>query len=467
MIIGGGATPGGRGDLNVTAGATASAENVSFGQNAGSSSTSVVDAATLAVADQLVVALSGNASLTVRNGGTMTVGGSGFSGIEPGVTAAIAVTGAGSTLTVTDQLQLGGAGPDVGGTAALTVSAGASASVGDILVLFAGGSLNIDGAAVNAGGVFDGVFGTSAGPVAIGAGSTLNITGAVDSGHTGVISGAGAITKSGDMLQLLGGDNTYQGGTTVNAGTILVSHPRALGTGPVIINGTGDVTLDPDLTQAVRFSSLVMEGGADPTGTMDVTDGKLIITNGDLGTVSNGTFTGIARLLQSGYNAGAWDGKGIMTSETEPAGRSVGVARAQDIGLAGGEFGGAPVAANDVLIAFTLAGDADLDGTVDFDDLARLAQSYNTTDKFWFQGDFTYDGDVDFDDLALMAQNYNQSLPTAGAIAAIPGAAPSFQADLARAFAQVPEPTALALTALPAAILLPRRRPIRQDQHPI
>ena len=466
MIFGGGSATGGRGDLNVTAGGRVSAENATFAQDPQSSSTIVVDAGTLAIADQFVLALESSGNLTIRNGGAMTVGGNAFVSIVPGVTGNITVTGSGSSLAVTDQFQLGGAGPDTGGTATLTVSNGATASAGDLLILFSGGSLNIDGGTVNAGGVFDADLGTNTGPIVIGTGGTLNVLGAVDAGHTGVISGAGSINKSGTALQLLGGDNSYSGGTTVSGGTVLVSHPRALGTGPVTINATGDVTLDPDLTQAARFSSLNMAGGANPTGTMDVTDGKLIITNGDLGTVSNGTFTGIARLLQSGYNAGAWDGKGIMTSETEPAGRSIGVARAQDIGLAGGEFGGVPVAAGDVLVAFTLAGDADLDGTVDFDDLARLAQSYNTTDKFWFQGDFTYDGDVDFDDLALMAQNYNQSLPTAAAIAAIASAAPSFQADLARAFAQVPEPAALALTALAAAVLLPRRRPSRQEQHP-
>jgi hypothetical protein len=80
-------------------------------------------------------------------------------------------------------------------------------------------------------------------------------------------------------------------------------------------------------------------------------------------------------------------------------------------------------------------GDANLDGVVDFNDLVKLAQSYNTTGKTWFSGDFTYDGKVDFDDLVQLAQNYNQ--PVASDVT-LGGA--SFNADLARAFASVPEP---------------------------
>jgi hypothetical protein len=59
-----------------------------------------------------------------------------------------------------------------------------------------------------------------------------------------------------------------------------------------------------------------------------------------------------------------------------------------------------------------LAGDANRDGTVDFLDLAALAQNYNassTTDDPWTGGDFNGDGVVDFLDLAAMAQHYNLS----------------------------------------------------------
>ena len=62
------------------------------------------------------------------------------------------------------------------------------------------------------------------------------------------------------------------------------------------------------------------------------------------------------------------------------------------------------------------------------------------------RGDFNDDGTIDFADLVKLAQNYNTDLnPPAQSITNAPQ---GFQADLAAAFANVPEPSALALIAL-------------------
>jgi hypothetical protein len=66
---------------------------------------------------------------------------------------------------------------------------------------------------------------------------------------------------------------------------------------------------------------------------------------------------------------------------------------------------------------FFLAGDANHDASVDFNDLVALAQHYNTPAFGPTLGDFNYDGDVDFNDLVTLAQRYNTSLPTAGLVA--------------------------------------------------
>jgi hypothetical protein len=122
-------------------------------------------------------------------------------------------------------------------------------------------------------------------------------------------------------------------------------------------------------------------------------------------------------------------------------------------------FLGALVDKTSVVARYTLAGDATLDGAVDFNDLVKLAQNYNTTvssgtESWWNNGDFTYDGITDFNDLVKLAQNYNTALPSE----AIPGASAAFEADLARAFASVPEPGTLSLLGIGGIALMGRRR---------
>jgi hypothetical protein len=98
-------------------------------------------------------------------------------------------------------------------------------------------------------------------------------------------------------------------------------------------------------------------------------------------------------------------------------------------------------------------GDANLDGSVDFNDLVKLAQNYNvTTGETWFEGDFNYDGAVDFNDLVMLAQHYNTAVPAGGLGSA------SFSADVAAAFAQVPEPGSVALIGTVVTATLLRRR---------
>ncbi len=99
----------------------------------------------------------------------------------------------------------------------------------------------------------------------------------------------------------------------------------------------------------------------------------------------------------------------------------------------------------------TRYGDANLDKTVDFNDLLSLAANYNAAGG-WATGDFTGDGVVNFDDLLVLAGNYNQSGPGADVIT--PPAAGSF----ALAQTLVPEPATLALFGAGAVGMLSRRR---------
>lgn len=63
---------------------------------------------------------------------------------------------------------------------------------------------------------------------------------------------------------------------------------------------------------------------------------------------------------------------------------------------------------------FILAGDANHDRTVGFDDLLTLAQNYGQSGMTFSGGDFNYDGTVGFDDLLALAQNYGTTLLASG-----------------------------------------------------
>ena len=170
----------------------------------------------------------------------------------------------------------------------------------------------------------------------------------------------------------------------------------------------------------------------------------------------------------AGYGPGKnWQGTtGITSSNTiADTSKSIGYAQASDVLSFGANttatFMGATVDKTTVLARYTLPGDANLDGTVDFNDLVKLAQSYNTTvsattDSWWFHGDFTYDGVNDFNDLVKLAQNYNTVL--LGAPPVVQGASAAFEADVARAFSSIPEPGTMSVLAIGALALLKRRR---------
>jgi hypothetical protein len=113
-------------------------------------------------------------------------------------------------------------------------------------------------------------------------------------------------------------------------------------------------------------------------------------------------------------------------------------------------------------------GDATADGSVDFNDLVKLAQNYNVTDgqRRWSDGDFNYDGNVDFNDLVLLAQNYNTTgVQGAASLTLAAGeSSASFAADWerAQAVAGVPEPSVLALGSVFFASAMLRRSRARR-----
>jgi autotransporter-associated beta strand protein len=332
------------------------------------------------------------------------------------------------------------------------------------------------------------------------AGATLNITGTItnDTARTLYLGGAGTGNISG-MIQngtgtqgiekrgvgtwnITGVNNAYTGGTTVAAGVLDVSGSVATSSG-VTVNGGAFHASAAQTVKALNVTGGVAAVTTATKAALTVGDGTgatnpITITGGSVDLQGNGLIVRYApgndpAVLQSvrgqivaAYNAGgaAWQGSGIGSS-TAAANSSgaVGYALATEVlPFADGStdtFMGSPVDTGSVVARYTLGGDATLDGSVDFNDLVKLAQNYNTTvsattDSWWNKGDFTYDGIVDFNDLVKLAQNYNTAIPTDP----IAGASAVFQADLARAFASVPEPGTLSILGLGAVALMGRRR---------
>jgi hypothetical protein len=130
--------------------------------------------------------------------------------------------------------------------------------------------------------------------------------------------------------------------------------------------------------------------------------------------------------LQSGYNAGAWNGTptattGVITSTAAQANTYHNTA----IGYADSADGqGVNTTPNTIELKYILYGDANLDGNVNTVDLQQLLFSFNTTGA-WDQGDFNYDGVVNTADLQPFLFNFNTSVgnqATPLAIAATPAA---------------------------------------------
>ncbi len=119
------------------------------------------------------------------------------------------------------------------------ITVNAAMALGGALNLNATANVTFNAAvATSAGGITVSAAGLAgAGTITIPSGSTLSLTLSGNSVFTGVIDGAGALSKAGAGTLALTGASTFSGGSTVTAGTIGVYHETALGSGAVSIGG--------------------------------------------------------------------------------------------------------------------------------------------------------------------------------------------------------------------------------------
>ncbi|MFC7397598.1 beta strand repeat-containing protein, partial [Chelatococcus sp. GCM10030263] len=110
---------------------------------------------------------------------------------------------------------------------------------------------------------------------------------------TQAVTGAGALTKDGAGTLVLAADNSYQGGTTIAAGTLQVGNGAATG------SITGDVTNNGTLTFN-RTGVLTYAGAITGTGAVNLTGGAGYTFTGDSNYSGNTTINGGSGLTLSG-----------------------------------------------------------------------------------------------------------------------------------------------------------------------
>lgn len=121
---------------------------------------------------------------------------------------------------------------------------------------------------------------------------------------SGVISGAGGITKTGTGPLVLSGANTFTGGVNLSAGSIRVGNNAAFGTGTATIgNGTvlmANSTASRTLANALSLSGSFTLGDASNSGALNLSGAATLTGNTQ---ITNATYVSMSGAIGDGGNA--------------------------------------------------------------------------------------------------------------------------------------------------------------------
>lgn len=295
------------------------------------------------------------------------------------------------------------------------------------------------------------------------------------------INGTGSLIHNGPGATTLTGAAAYSGATTIQAGTLIfggaTAHSVAGIAGPGTLQVAPGATLTSDGVRSAswkvdgthivrpnaanagtsRVNALTIAGATGAwTGKLDLTDNALIVNSPDSASQA-ALLTTIIDQVASGNAGGTFNGPGITSSTLATpagAGKSLAIIDAGDLSLTGfrGETG---LDANTTIVVISRNGDATLDGKVDALDLNLLAAHWQQpAAAVWSCGDFTGDGKVDALDLNVLAANWQF-----GVGGGVSGVANFTQINPLT----IPEPASTAIFAFGAALLLKRRKQVKNS----
>lgn len=154
--------------------------------------------------------------------------------------------------------------------------------------------------------------GASGGNVNLGS-ATLTVTGNTNSTYAGIISGNGALTKTGTGILTLTGINTYTGATTINAGTLKAGIANSIAnSSPIAIANTAGATFDlNNFNQAIS----TLAGGGSSGGSINLGTATLFITQGATNTFA-GVISGAGNITKGGNSTLILSGANTYTGTT-------------------------------------------------------------------------------------------------------------------------------------------------------